>query len=582
MASLNRAQMQAIAEVEARKRRGEWAGGVQPHVEYQDDPIGWMRDKLQIPEHTIRWSLNPGYDEHEWDGDPDPLAQACEALARGQDVGIEAATGTQKTFTAACLVLWFLACFKDSIVSTWAPKEDQLLLHMWKEIGRLWPRFEAHFPDAILLTGKIRMKPADSDGKEVWAATAHVAGVSADEETATKAQGSHAVHMLIITEETPGIHPAIMKALDNTRTADHNLHLALGNPDHRADPLHEFCMRESVVDLRISAFDHPNIVSDELVVPAAIGPRRLQERIDEYGVGSRLYQSRIRGISPSESEEALIRYEWCVLAAKKYGDPKYRVGALGIGADVANSENGDKSAVARFQGSCVTEVSSRRCPDANKFGKFLHSEITDPENPVDPRHVGIDPIGVGAGAVNEMKRLGIKVRHLGGGTRAIPGLDTDTLWSQTETDLEGNLKPSGPVVIDAQRFNNLRSQIWWTLREDLRLGRIALPNDEELFLDLTTPEWGTKNGVIVVERKEEIVKRLGRSPDKGDAVAYGNFVRRRVPVIEQQREELKAHSNRDIGLEKLLIRREKERRARNREARKQLKLVGKALRAGRR
>ena len=44
------------------------------HVEYQRDPIGWMRDKLGVPEHTLVWSLNEGYEDHKWDGDINPLA----------------------------------------------------------------------------------------------------------------------------------------------------------------------------------------------------------------------------------------------------------------------------------------------------------------------------------------------------------------------------------------------------------------------------------------------------------------------------------------------------------------------------
>ena len=571
----------AEAEVESRKRRGVWKGTVTAHVAYQTRPIEWIVEKLGVPESTLRWSLAPEYKNHTWDGDSDPIVKMLESLAAGKDTGIESATGTGKTFTAACTIMWFLACFENAIAETWAPKMDQLLLNIWKEIGRLWPRFSKLFPEAELLTGKIRMRPMDGTGKETWAATAKVAGVGADEEAATKAQGTHAEHLLIITEETPGIHPAIMTSLDHTRTADHNIHLALGNPDHRQDTLHRFCMRDAVTHIRISALDHPNIVTGRAIVAAAIGPRRLAERTAEYGLGSRLYQSRIRGISPAESTEALVKWDWCVAAAKRYDDPEFRLGVLGLGADVANSENGDKAAIARFQGRCCTEVVSMVCPDANVFGAMLAKEIKDPANPIDPRYVGVDPIGVGAGAVNELRRLGVKVRHLGGALRAVPGLDTDVLWSET-TDVDGAIKPAGPTVVDAQRFNNLRSQVWWTLREDFRLGRIAIPYDEALFMDLTTPEWEPKNGVICVEKKEEIVKRLGRSPDRGDALCYGNFVRRRAPVHHRTVPGYEnPKPNIDYGLEKMIAREQKRLKQRDADTLKSLRAAGRAMRAGR-
>ena len=67
--------------------------------------------------------------------------------------------------------------------------------------------------------------------------------------------------------------------------------------------------------------------------------------------------------------------------------------------------------------------------------------------------------------------------------------------------------------------------MWWTLRQDLQRGLIGLPMDSELQSDLITPKWTTRNGKIVVEAKEDIRKRLGRSPNKGDAVVYWNWIR---------------------------------------------------------
>jgi phage terminase large subunit len=575
-ADLELARAKAEAEVERRKRAGLWTAGAAAHVAFQKRPLAWIVEYLGVPEATLRWSLNEGYATHEWDGDRDPLVRAMEAIADWQDCGVESATGTGKTFLAACLVFWFLACFEDALVITSAPKADQLLKQVWKEIGLLWPRFKRHFPQAELLTGQIRMRPADGD-KETWSAIAFVAGVGADEDAAQKAAGFHRPHMLIITEDTPGVQAPIMEAFQHTRTDDHNLHLALGNPDHRNDTLHRFCFDEKgephagVVHVRISALDHPNIVAEATIVPGAIGKRRLEQRTERYGVGSRLYQSRIRGISPAEAEDALIKWEWCVAAAKRYDDPAYRIGENALGVDVAASENGDKGAIARWKGACCTEVEAFACPDPNALGRRVVMEARDTEDPVDPRYVGIDDVGVGAGTVNECRRLGMKVRYLSGGTRAIPGLDTDVLWSTVESDMEGHLKAAGPVVVEAERFDMLRSQVWWRMREDLRQGRVALPEDEELWQDLTTPTYTTRNGRICVEPKETIIKRLRRSPNKGDSCCYGNFVRARawVPRRKSQEEAVSQPSrNRDTGLERRLAEHAKRAKAEERSIRR--------------
>ena len=93
------------------------------HTAYQRDPFGWIVEHLEVPEETLRWSLNPCYDSRAWDGTPDPMAVILNALANWENVGIESGTGTGKTFLAACITLWFLACHEDSIVVTVAPKK---------------------------------------------------------------------------------------------------------------------------------------------------------------------------------------------------------------------------------------------------------------------------------------------------------------------------------------------------------------------------------------------------------------------------------------------------------------------------
>lgn len=301
--------LRAAARLERVRRETDVRGDVRAHTEYRENPIGWIRDKLGVPERTLRWSLCPGYHTHEWDGTPDPLARVLEALAWGRNVGVESATGTGKTFLGACIVLWFLACHEDAIVVTAAPKQDQLKLHIWKEIGRLWPRFQQHFPKAQLLDGKVRMRDAVED-RETWAATAFVCGVGADEASATKAQGFHAEHMLIVLEETPGIHSAIMTAFENTCTAPHNLRLALGNPDHVEDELHRFCLSPGVEHIRVSALDHPNVVAeDDRIVPGAVGRAAIERRQRLYAHLPALRDSRIRGISPEQAVGVALHFD---------------------------------------------------------------------------------------------------------------------------------------------------------------------------------------------------------------------------------------------------------------------------------
>ena len=555
-----RLKHQAQAKILERQRAGTWSGGVVAHSAWQKDPLGWIVKHLEVPEHTLRWSLNPGYEgKHVWDGDKDPLVRALSALADWQNCCIESATGTGKTYLAACVVLWFLAAHENALVITSAPKAENLLGQIWREVGTLWSRFHRHFPQAELLTGRIRMKPGEGE-KESWTAMAFVAGVGADEDAAQKAAGFHREHMLIITEDTPGIDGAIMAAFAHTRTDDHNLAMCLGNPDHIHDSLHRFGFdeqerpRPGIVTLRISALDHPNIVVGRAVVPGAIGPRRLAERTEEFGKGTRLYESRIRGICPKEPEEALVRWDWCVAAAARWADPDLRRGAPALGVDVADSPTGDKAAIAKWQGACCTEVEAFNVrTDAEEVAERVYLLATDPENPVSPRHIGLDSVGVGASAYNALVRKGLRVRKISSGSRAIPQLDTETRWSETSENEEGRTRPSGPVVVESELYGSQRDQVMWRMREDLRMGRVAIPHDEELWRDLCTPSYTTRNGKIFVESKEAIMARLKRSPDKGDACCYGNFVRRRMPLrAPETGTGMAPIKNRDQGLERFM------------------------------
>ena len=85
---------------------------------------------------------------------------------------------------------------------------------------------------------------------------------------------------------------------------------------------------------------------------------------------------------------------------------------------------------------------------------------------------------------------------------------------------------SGAASEAGLSFVNKRAEWWWRFREALdpkndRL--VALPRDDRLAADLCAPTWKLTPRGIQVEEKDNIKKRLGRSPDRGDSIvmAYG-------------------------------------------------------------
>lgn len=70
-------------------------------------------------------------------------------------------------------------------------------------------------------------------------------------------------------------------------------------------------------------------------------------------------------------------------------------------------------------------------------------------------------------------------------------------------------------------FFNLRAQLYWRARELLRPEadfKIALPKDRQLLIELCAFKFSIENGKIRLEEKADVKKRLGRSPDRADAV----------------------------------------------------------------
>lgn len=82
-------------------------------------------------------------------------------------------------------------------------------------------------------------------------------------------------------------------------------------------------------------------------------------------------------------------------------------------------------------------------------------------------------------------------------------------------------------------FINLRAAWWWQLREDLdpdpaKGKELAIPDDTELLADLTSPVFQVTPRGIKIESKDDIIKRLNRSPDKGDSLVYANIATREL------------------------------------------------------
>lgn len=206
------------------------------------------------------------------------------------------------------------------------------------------------------------------------------------------------------------------------------------------------------------------------------------------------------GLQREDSRWQLIPTAWVDLAMERWKDTdRPEVPVTALGADIARGGK-DKTVLAPRRGpnyfDQLIKVAGADTPDGPTAAALI-TQNRDPETVVN-----LDLIGVGGSAFDCLQgQDGVTVVAMVGS------------GSSSVRDRTGQL---GMV--------NKRAEWWWALREaldpDHGIG-LALPPDPELRADLAAPRWKLTPRGVQVEAKEDVIKRLGRSPDCGDAVAYG-------------------------------------------------------------
>lgn len=207
-----------------------------------------------------------------------------------------------------------------------------------------------------------------------------------------------------------------------------------------------------------------------------------QARAD-WGQDSPLYQVRILGNFPASGSHGLIRLDWLEEAQRAPAED----GGYALGVDVARS-GADETALALLQGNRLVELATWRGQDTMKTVGAVKG-YADAHPGV---AIAVDDGGVGGGVVDRLRELDIAVHQVKFGAA-----------------------PEGRLSV---HFKNKVSEMYWVLREELREGKLALPDEPKLFAQLTQVEWEQESDRAIRVHKRG---REGRapSPDRADALA---------------------------------------------------------------
>jgi hypothetical protein len=198
-----------------------------------------------------------------------------------------------------------------------------------------------------------------------------------------------------------------------------------------------------------------------------------------------------------DHEYQVIPTAWIEAAQKRWTATPPRQVMTAIGVDVAQGGSDQTVLAARHGGWYAPLV--RKPGTACQQGGDVAAMVVQARRNNCPVVVDVGG-GWGAEAVGALERNGIPVANYRG------------LTPSNATTRNGGLK-----------FYNRRAEDWWRMREELDPGQelgsaIALPPDASIKADLAAPRWELTARGIKIEHKDEIRKRLGRSPDDGDAI----------------------------------------------------------------
>ena len=178
-----------------------------------------------------------------------------------------------------------------------------------------------------------------------------------------------------------------------------------------------------------------------------------------------------------------------------------------LGVDVSRG-GGDKTVISARHGNWYAPLvrhAGADTPSGNEAAAYALLARRD----LAPIH--IDVIGVGASPYDLLRNQGQQV------------IGVDVREAALGTDKSGRL-----------RFKNQRSELVWKFREALdpeSNSGIALPPDSALKADLCAFKWKPQGNIILVESREEVIKRIGRSPDDASAVFLAQLDTPKISVV---------------------------------------------------
>lgn len=466
-----------------------------PSPKYRDNPVLFAEEILGV----VLWQFQKDF------------LNACVttrrvAVAGGRKIG--------KDFVCAVLILWWFCTRPRARVVMTATTAKQVDDILWSEVKRLYRE-----------AGKcLACKKADPHDMSIARPCPHSQIIDGDINekagTGLKGPGDRFVNGLVAREAegAAGVSrgPSLLYIIDEASGVSDEQHRAIrgnfagggtevliSNPTRSEgfffDAFHKHKEQSPPLyfTMQVSSRTTPNYVTGRMVFEGLAMRDWVDEEEREYGRDSPFVKMHVNGEFVLAEDGKIVTVHQIEQAIARYEDTKGE-GRLFIGLDPAGPGGfGDESAFAARRGKKVVDLQAARGLTADAHLVWLLGFIAK-----NKRKGDLKPIVL----LDASGDVGSKVRNV--------------LAAHGDRDFEFvPVMPGADPMRQKAIFFKHRDELYQNLADWLRDGG-AIPDDARLRKDLHAASWDTSgnNKKMKATHKREIVKQLGRSPDRGDAV----------------------------------------------------------------
>jgi hypothetical protein len=468
----------------------------------------------------------------------DDLREICKSVVKYPVTIAQSGNGTGKSWIEARIALWFFLCrHEPQVYCCAAPPLENLENILWAELSDL-----AHkHPHLMQGTTPKSLEIERTPRQFIKGVTIPSAGTDAQRQA--RFSGKHAPSLLFLVDEGDAVPDPVFSGIETCLSGGYDRLFITFNPRERLGHVYRSIKSGQANVVKLTAFNHPNVITGQDVIPGAVNREKTVRRISQWSrplapgeskdkgcfevpaflvgcvptdqqgrklepikagwrkITQHSFSHVVLGEYPAQADNQLISEEWIDQARSRYD---LFVGANGVvvpqhircsvGVDIAD-QGADHSVMCKRFGNFVHPLVSWSKMDVIEVGDLAADDLKK-HSITSIAGIFCDGTGVGAGTAPYITRQ-----------YALPAVKVMVASSSGERTELGE-------------FRILNDQLAWEVREWLRTDQAMLPPDADLIEELLAFKYEIKGGKVVVSSTDDIKDLLKRSPDRARALMF--------------------------------------------------------------